>query len=196
MVENVFLVSHLLCDRVFILNTEGLVSTLSVNFFQMSHSLVLNNLANVLHVAILWAFHNRLGYLWILSKYFLSEELLWKIDSFNSSHGQVDEFRFLVKANVVVTNDRTCVALNGNIELILWKTLSHHVVPNANLSLLDEIEICNFVLFIEYELLVIQTFELSRLESKADIIEELRVLVLGCQKEETMFENHIIIKIV
>ena len=74
--------------------------------------------------------------------------------------------------------------------------MSHHVVPNANLSLLDEIEICNFVLFIEYELLMIQTFELSRLESKADIIEELRVLVLGCQKEETVFENHIIIKIV
>ena len=53
MVENVFLVSHLLCDRVFIFNTEGLVSTLSVNFFQMSHSLILNDLANVLHVAIL-----------------------------------------------------------------------------------------------------------------------------------------------
>ena len=61
---------------------------------------------------------------------------------------------------------------------------------------MDEIKVCNFVLFIEYELLMIQIFKLSRLKSKADIIEELRILVLSCQKEETVFENHIIIKIV
>ena len=180
MVEHVSFVFHLLHGRIFLLDTEGFVSTLSIDFFEMSHSLVLNDLANVLHVAILWALHNRLGYLRVLSKYFLSQELLWKIDGFNSSHSQIDKLRFFVKANIVVTNNWTCFALNGNVKLFFWKTLSHHVVPNANLSLLDEIKVCNFVLFIEYELLMIQIFKLSRLKSKADIIEELRILVLSC----------------
>ena len=43
---------------------------------------------------------------------------------------------------------------------------------------------------------MIHIFKLSRFESKADIIEELRVLVLGCQKKEAVFEYNVIIKIV
>lgn len=121
----------------------------------------------------------------VLWENLLQKEFLGKREGLNLLNNHEYELRFLVEANVVVTDERVSFHVNAELELFLTKTLSHQVVANTNNSLLDEIHLTNFVLLVKDKPFFLRPVILSRSQPERNIIQELGVLVFLSVEEES-----------
>lgn len=134
---------------VFVGNVYLFVWTLLVDLHNVLLSLLHEDTADVPHVSQLGSLFDLVCDMWIIREDLLLKELLWKRVGINFVDGHVDEFRLLVKANVVVANERMLFKLNAEmVRLVLGQPLSHQVVTNTNFTLQKEIHIRHFIFLV------------------------------------------------
>ena len=175
-----------------ILNVECFISTLDIDLFHVLESLVHQHILNVLHVPVLGTFHNFTCNFWVLFEDFTSKEPLAQRNCLNISSCKVDELWLLVEADIVSAYLWVLLALNANNELLLAESLGHHVVSNSDHSLLDEVHICNFIFFVKDQLVVLSVLEFRWLQSKANVVNELRVDIFIRIEENSVAEDDVI----
>ena len=76
------------------------------------------------------------------------------------------------------------------------ESLVHEVVANANSTILDEIQIVHIVVFIKNKSIILGAIKLCWYHAKADIVEELGVLVLSRVEEKSMVVDNVIEQVV
>ena len=125
-----------------------LVRTLLIDLHNMCKSFLHKWSSNVFHVPKLRSLLYISCYHGVLEED-LVEEVFRKSNSFDVLDSHIDELRFLVEGDVVVTNELIGVELDSHPELFLRKTLSHQVETHFNLSLKDEVHVCHLVFLIQ-----------------------------------------------
>lgn len=110
---------RLLVVPILVHELELLILTGLVDIDDMLLSFRHNNFSDILHVSALGAFLDLNSNLWVLYEDVVIQELLRYRNSFNIFFSQVNEFRFLVKADVVVTDVRVVVADDSLLDLRL-----------------------------------------------------------------------------
>lgn len=86
--------------------------------------------------------------------------------------------------------------MDVKVVILRGESLVHKVVSNANSTILDEVQVVHIVVFIKNKSIVLSAIELRWYHAKADIVEELRVLILGRVKEKSMVVDDVIEQIV
>lgn len=85
---------------------------------------------------------------------------------------------------------------NTNLKLLFRETLSHQIVPDANISLDDEVHVRNLIFFVNYEVVRIGLIEFLGLETEANVVQELGLNVLIGVEEVTELKDYVIKQIV
>lgn len=81
---------------------------------------------------------------------------------------------------------------NTNLKLLFRETLSHQIVPDANISLDDEVHVRNLIFFVNYEVVRIGLIEFLGLETEANVVQELGLNVLIGVEEVTELKDYVI----
>jgi hypothetical protein len=140
--------SLLILCVVFVHELKFLILTGLVDINDMLLSLLHHNFSDIFHISILWSLFNLNSYLWVLYKYLIVQKLLGNRYSLHIFLSQINELRFLIEANVIVTNIAILIADDTNLILLFWQSLSHHIKINAHFPSLDEIHICYNIFFV------------------------------------------------
>ena len=108
----------------------------------------------------------------------------------------MDEFCLGVVAQIVVTEEIVGCKEVRQVEPLLLKRLLVHVVPDADLSLSDEVHLENLFFFVVDHVFVVFLAEVSWFESESDIVQELALFVLLWVEEETEVVEYVIKEVV
>ena len=131
-----------------VVNCDVFVGVLFVYFSQMLLSKVKDLISDVTNVSFFRSLFNLGTDDRVLFEDFLQQELLLQLHGFDILFGCVNEFTFLVEANIVITNVGILVKLNWRICWVLTRCLDHAVVSDCYSSLLNEIHVRDFIFFI------------------------------------------------
>lgn len=147
---NLLFVEHavLVYNFFLVLNFDLLVWTLLINFNDVGLSECHQFIANILLISPFGILLDLITDLWIFWEQKVSQVGLANRYGFNIFYANVDEFGFLVMANIVVANVVVVSDFNAEAVLLLRKTLTKQIVSNAHTSLLDKVHVRNFILFI------------------------------------------------
>jgi len=85
---------------------------------------------------------------------------------------------------------------DADLKLLFRETLSHQIVPDADVSLHDEVHVRYLVFFVNYQVVGISLVEFLRLETETNVEQELGLHVLIGIEEVTELENYVIKKVV
>jgi len=102
----------------------------------------------------------------------------------------------LVEANIVVADVGAAVMCDTDLKLLFRETLSHQIVPDANVSLDDEVHIRHLILFINYQVVRIGLIKFLGLETKTNVVQEFGLKVLIGVEEVTELEDYVVKKVV
>lgn len=130
-------------------NVVFLVLALGVDLPQVLQSLLLKHVLDVLHIPVFSSHHYLLRNLWIFGENLIPEESLCQGNGLNNGFSKIDELRFLVKADIVATYLRILLAFYSNLYLCMGESLTHHVVTDSHHSVLDEVHVRYFILFVK-----------------------------------------------
>lgn len=110
---------------ILLLNIYLFVWTLLVDLHDVLLTLVQKLAADVLFVSRLRPLFYICGNTRIFWEDLVLEELFPERHCFDVGHCHVNELRFLVEANIIITYIRVLTKLNANLELLLGQTLCH-----------------------------------------------------------------------
>jgi hypothetical protein len=128
----------------------------------------------------------------ILREYLLQQELLGQRECLNLLDDHKDELRFLVKANVVITNERVGFHVDAKFILLLAQSLSHQIISDTNYSFLDKVHLAYLILFVKDQPFFFGCLVFTGPETKTDIIKKFGVFVFLSVEEKSESVEYII----
>lgn len=146
------LLAHLIViiHLVLIRDINFLVVTLLVDLHDVLLTLLHEHLSNIELVSQISTLLDLVSNVRILREYLLLEELLLQGVGTDLVNGHVDKLRLLVKANIVVANERVFLEFDAKVVLLLLReALRHQVIADTNLAFKDEVHIGNFIFLVQ-----------------------------------------------
>ena len=132
----------------------------------------------------------------VLGEDFAHQEFLGQSKRINVSLCNVNELCLRVVAKVVVTEERVAADLMSNLERHFVKRLLVCVEADSNCAVYDEVHLQDFLFLVVDHIFVLLVAEMTRLQSKGHVVEELTVLVLLGIEEEAEVVEYVVEEVV
>lgn len=163
---------------VFVDDVDLFEATFTVDVLDMLLSVIHQNLSYVLHISSLTISNDLLSNFRVFGEQIVLQKSFAEGYALYVRHGHEDEFGLLVCTHIVIANKCARFLFDSELELLSRQALSHQIVSDAHGTFLNEVHIRYFMLLVQNKLIIINIIKLLGSESEADIVKELRIVIL------------------